>query len=177
MITCHSLYKKVISLILKFWKVLVLGDSQYVLWANEWIAPLNILRSTSQKCWVEENITNKKLSFPPLLGRSQILLINRLYSEWQVIKNMIDRLKVKRLKKFGPSLSPQQFRLTLCDPNTELLSHLLHEFLSIMLLCKPIISQQGIAWHTGMVGAWNDRIVSRLCNINQNHCISVVVKW
>ncbi len=45
-----------------------------------------------------------------------------------MIKNMIDRFKVKRLKKFGSSLSPQQFRLTLCDPNTELLTHLLREF-------------------------------------------------
>ena len=35
---------------------------------------------------------------------------------------------MKRLKKFGLSLSSQQFRLTLCDPNTELLSSLLHEF-------------------------------------------------
>jgi O-acetyl-ADP-ribose deacetylase (regulator of RNase III) len=41
---------------------------------------------------------------------------------------MIGRFKVKRLKKFGQSLSPQQFRLTLCDPNTELLTHLLSEF-------------------------------------------------
>jgi O-acetyl-ADP-ribose deacetylase (regulator of RNase III) len=44
------------------------------------------------------------------------------------MKNIINRFNVKHLKKFGHSCSSHQFRLTLCDTNTEVLTHLVHEF-------------------------------------------------
>jgi O-acetyl-ADP-ribose deacetylase (regulator of RNase III) len=44
------------------------------------------------------------------------------------MKNIINRFKVKRLKKFGRTVSTHQFRLTLCDPNQELLAYLVQEF-------------------------------------------------
>ncbi len=42
--------------------------------------------------------------------------------------NIIKRFKVKRLKKFGKSLTKYQFRLTICDTNLDLLRHFLDIF-------------------------------------------------
>ncbi len=42
--------------------------------------------------------------------------------------NFLKRFKVKRLKKFGNSLQKNQFRLTICDTNLDLLRHFLNIF-------------------------------------------------
>ncbi len=42
--------------------------------------------------------------------------------------NIINRLKVKRLKKFGKSVSSDQFRLTICDTNPDFLQHAVNCF-------------------------------------------------